>query len=127
MTVVAMEQPRYYRFAEFLLDVREHALIRDGQPQYLTPRTFETYEKYLLARQVWRQRQAGPIRRSIELLEEVVATEPDFAAGWAALASACITLSAYAADSMKRSNCSSEPGTWASRRCSYGWETSTCP
>jgi TolB-like protein/DNA-binding winged helix-turn-helix (wHTH) protein/Tfp pilus assembly protein PilF len=60
--------------------------------------TIETYDKYLLARQVWRLRQEGPIRRSIELLEEVVSTEPGFAAGWSALASACLTLAAYTAD-----------------------------
>ena len=60
--------------------------------------TIETYEKYLLARQVWRLRQEGPIRRSIQLLEEVVSTEPEFAAGWSALASAYLTLAAYTAD-----------------------------
>jgi TolB-like protein/Tfp pilus assembly protein PilF len=59
---------------------------------------FETYDRYLLARQIWRQRQPEPIRRSIELFEEVVAAEPGFAAGWSGLASACLTLAAYAAD-----------------------------
>ncbi|HUG98211.1 MAG TPA: hypothetical protein VMQ83_03465 [Gammaproteobacteria bacterium] len=70
-----------------------------------------TYEKYLLARQIWRLRQDGPIRRSIELLEEVSSTEPDFAAGWSALASACLTLAAYTADAgdaWQRSACASQ-------------------
>jgi TolB-like protein/DNA-binding winged helix-turn-helix (wHTH) protein/Tfp pilus assembly protein PilF len=68
----------------------------------------ETYDTYLLARQIWRQRQPEPIRRSIELLEEVVAAEPDFAAGWSALASACLTLAAYAAESGDAWQCSAE-------------------
>ena len=58
----------------------------------------ETYETYLLARQIWRQRQPGPISRSIQLFEQVVQADPQFAAGWAALASACLTLSAYTED-----------------------------
>jgi TolB-like protein/Tfp pilus assembly protein PilF len=58
----------------------------------------ETYDTFLLARQIWRQRQPEPIRRSIELLEEVVMAEPDFAAGWSALASAYLTLTAYTTD-----------------------------
>lgn len=56
------------------------------------------YDKYLLARQVWRQRQEAPIRRSIALLEEVVAEDPGFSAGWSALAAANLTLGAYASD-----------------------------
>ncbi|NND57241.1 MAG: hypothetical protein HKN57_08305 [Xanthomonadales bacterium] len=59
----------------------------------------EIYDKYLLARQVWRQRQEGPIRRSIALLEEVVAEDPGFSAGWSALAAANLTLGSYTNES----------------------------
>lgn len=61
-------------------------------------KNIEIYDKYLLARQIWRQRQEGPIRRSITLLEEVVDEDPDFSAGWSALAAANLTLGAYAND-----------------------------
>lgn len=65
----------------------------------------DTYDRYLLARQVWRQRDEGPIRRSIELLEQVVAADPEFAPGWTALAAANLTLLSY----------SREPGDAAER------------
>lgn len=56
------------------------------------------YDRYLLARQVWRQRDEGPVRRSIELLEQVVAEDPEFGRGWSSLAAAYTTLLAYSAD-----------------------------
>ena len=37
-----MEQPQYYRFGEFVLDVSERTLLKDGEQTYLTPRTFDT-------------------------------------------------------------------------------------
>mgnify|MGYP006279427419 FL=1 len=58
----------------------------------------QAYDRYLLARQIWRQRQEGPIRRSIELLEEALELDPQFASAWAALASANLTLPVYASD-----------------------------
>jgi len=58
----------------------------------------EAYDRYLLARQIWRQRQEEPIRRSIELLREAVALDPAFASAWSALASANLTLPAYTQD-----------------------------
>ena len=56
----------------------------------------EAYDRYLRARELWRQRQEGPIRRSIELLEEAVELDPGFSSAWAALASANLTLPVYA-------------------------------
>ena len=67
-------------------------------PAIQRSKNVEIYDKYLLARQIWRQRQEGPIRRSIALLEEVVAADPDFSSGWSALAAANLTLGAYASD-----------------------------
>lgn len=58
----------------------------------------QAYDRYLQARQLWRQRQEGPIRRSIALLEEAIELDPEFSSAWAALASANLTLPSYAVD-----------------------------
>lgn len=48
----------------------------------------ETYSRYILARHLMQRREEGDVSRSLEQFRLVVETAPQFAAGWAGLASA---------------------------------------
>jgi len=55
----------------------------------------EAYQVYLQARHQWKRRGAEPVRRSIELFEQAIAQDPDFARAWAGLAAAHVVLAGY--------------------------------
>ena len=58
----------------------------------------EAYDLYLRGRYIWHRRGSEPLQRSLNLLAEAVRIDPDFARGWAALASAYSTLPSYSPD-----------------------------
>jgi adenylate cyclase len=58
----------------------------------------EAYDLYLRGRYVWHQRGAEPVEKAVDLLTEAVRVDPDFAAGWSALASAYLTWPSYSED-----------------------------
>ena len=55
----------------------------------------EAFELYLEGKHLWRQRNTAALESSIEKLEQVVAIDPGFARGYAALAMAWAVLPAY--------------------------------
>jgi TolB-like protein len=96
--VFAFQDEIALRVAEALRDAVGEPGLR--LPTDRAPRTtdLDAYDDYLLARHIWRQRGADPIRRSIALLEDVVARDPEFVEAWTALASANLTLVSYTDD-----------------------------
>jgi TolB-like protein/Tfp pilus assembly protein PilF len=50
--------------------------------------SLEAYDKYLLARQLLRERTWDPVNRSLALFREAVDLDPDFSAAWAGLSDA---------------------------------------
>ena len=60
-----------------------------------TTRNARAYERYLEARFHWNQRTESGMRRSLALLEEVIALDPSFAPALGAQASALVTLGIY--------------------------------
>ena len=55
----------------------------------------KAYERYLEARFHWNQRTEAGIRRSLELLDEAIALDPDYAPARAAQSTALVTLAIY--------------------------------
>jgi TolB-like protein/Tfp pilus assembly protein PilF len=55
----------------------------------------EAYELYLKGRFFWNKRTAGDLRRSIELFEEAIKKDPNFATAYAGAAQAWLLLPAY--------------------------------
>lgn len=51
----------------------------------------EAYDLYLRGRDVWHRRSTTPLQPAIDAFSEAVRIDPDFARGWAALASAYVT------------------------------------
>jgi TolB-like protein len=57
-----------------------------------TPLNIADYNKFLMARQLMRERREAPLQQAAALLEQVTANEPDFAPGWAERAVAVLLL-----------------------------------
>ncbi|RFB04793.1 tetratricopeptide repeat protein [Parvularcula marina] len=76
---------------------REPAPSADGFTR--DPEAADLYER---GRALWQQRGEEPNRRAISLLSKAVEQDPEFAEGWAALASAWATLPTYSDDISNR-------------------------
>ena len=72
--------------------------LADDAPLEVSGKTedLQAYEIYLKGRHLWHKRGEENIRAAIGSFEQVVERDPRFARGWAALASAWITLPSYA-------------------------------
>ncbi len=72
--------------------------LADDTPLEVSGKTedLQAYEMYLKGRHLWHKRGEENIRAAIGSFEQVVERDPRFARGWAALASAWITLPSYA-------------------------------
>jgi len=70
------------------------AVVRAAPPT----ENVEAYQLYLQARHQWKRRGEGPIRRSIELLNQALALDPDFARAYAGLAAAYVVLPGYSGE-----------------------------
>jgi len=70
-------------------------LATSGPPREVTSTDPVAADLYDRGRALWLQRGEEPNRRAISLLSKAVETDPDFAEGWAALASAWATLPTY--------------------------------
>jgi adenylate cyclase len=55
----------------------------------------EAYTTYLQARHQWKRRGAEPLRNSIELFQQALELDPEFARAWAGLAAAWVVLPDY--------------------------------
>ncbi len=64
----------------------------------------EAYQLYLQARHQWKRRGQGPIERSIELLNQALALDPEFARAYAGLAAAYVVLPGYSGESVEAMN-----------------------
>jgi len=64
----------------------------------------EAYQLYLQARHQWKRRGEGPVRRSIELLDQALALDPEFARAYAGLAAAYVVLPGYSGEEMEPLN-----------------------
>ncbi len=58
----------------------------------------DAYQLYLQARHQWKRRGEPPIRRSIELLQQALELDPDFARAYSGLAAAYVVLPGYAGE-----------------------------
>lgn len=65
----------------------------------------EAYDLYLRGRQIWHRRGTVPLEPAVNFFAEAVKVDPEFARGWAALASAYITWPSYSPKGFR---------TWAS-------------
>ena len=79
------------RQIQLTLSPREAARLAEGNE--IAP---EAQDAYLRGRALWRTRQLDNLERAVELMEEAVALDPDFALGYAALADAYLIHMAYA-------------------------------
>ena len=58
----------------------------------------EAYQLYLQARHQWKRRGEEPLRKSIELFDQALALDPEFARAYAGLAAAYVVLPGYAGE-----------------------------
>jgi len=76
------------------------AVVRAAPPT----ENVEAYQLYLQARHQWKRRGQGPIERSIELLNQALALDPEFARAYAGLAAAYVVLPGYSRESVAAMN-----------------------
>lgn len=57
--------------------------------------SLDAYQLYLQARHQWKRRGAESVRRSIELFQQALEADPDYARAWAGLAAAWVVLPGY--------------------------------
>lgn len=76
------------------------AVVRAAPPT----ENVEAYQLYLQARHQWKRRGQGPIERSIELLNQALALDPEFARAYAGLAAAYVVLPGYSGESIGEMN-----------------------
>ncbi len=72
------------------------AVVRAAPPT----ENVDAYQLYLQARHQWKRRGEGPIRRSIELLDQALALDPEFARAYAGLAAAYVVLPGYSGEDL---------------------------
>jgi TolB-like protein len=88
------------------LNVEEKSAIDRGvRPTENT----EAYELYLQGRFAWRQRQEENIRKSIDLFNQAIALDPDFARAWEALAVAWAVLPSWSDTSNAEASSQAKP------------------
>jgi TolB-like protein/Tfp pilus assembly protein PilF len=76
------------------------AVVRAAPPT----ENVEAYQLYLQARHQWKRRGQGPIERSIELLNQALALDPEFARAYSGLAAAYVVLPGYSGESVAAMN-----------------------
>ncbi|MGB5588492.1 MAG: hypothetical protein WBN78_12020 [Gammaproteobacteria bacterium] len=76
------------------------AVVRAAPPT----ENVDAYQLYLQARHQWKRRGRGPIERSIELLNQALALDPEFARAYAGLAAAYVVMPGYSDQSVETMN-----------------------
>lgn len=79
-----------------LVNEASNDLVRSPEP--------EAYDLYLRGRQIWHRRGSQPLQPAVDYFSEAVRVDPEFARGWAALASAYLSWPSYSPKGY---------GTWA--------------
>lgn len=77
-------------------DAASMTMVAREQPP---TRNLEAYQLYLQARHQWKRRGETSLRRSIDLLEQALRLDPEFARAYSALAAAYVVLPGYAGES----------------------------